>query len=207
MAEWRAKGWRTPRPTSFAFSNRRSRKAPTRVGSSPSRTIPQGANPGWIFAVADSGFDGGADAGFDGGFDAGFDAGSDAGFDGGFDGGFDAGSDAGSDASAPSCSLVGDFSTVFSGSTTTFYFRFRADMTWVFALAPADLATSTVGGTYSVVGSTFTIRDSGTTSCMLDPGVYTMAWNPTCTMVGLTLVSDPCAGRSMSLAGSTFTRL
>ncbi|MGE0787204.1 MAG: hypothetical protein AB7S26_16150 [Sandaracinaceae bacterium] len=108
------------------------------------------------------------------------------------------------DAGPTGCALAGDYEVTVSGGM--YYFRFRSDGTFVIAGLPADLATSTMGGTYTYVGTTMTINEDF--GCMItDTGTYTVMWDATCDVFTLALVSDPCTIRTMTLTMSTATRL
>jgi len=114
--------------------------------------------------------------------------------------------DAGVPGDGGPCTIVGDFSLTFMG--TTVYFRFAADGTWRGSPTLAGLATSPDGGTYTVSGATFTIRDTSAGGCApSDEGVYTLSFDAGCGGVTLTQVSEACAERGMTLAGAHFTRV
>ena len=68
---------------------------------------------------------------------------------------------------------------------------------------------SASGGTWSEAGGTFRIHDRmGTGGCSAgDEGVYTYVHGASCATVTMTLVTDPCTGRAMSLGGAVFTRI
>ncbi|MEI8258264.1 MAG: hypothetical protein WCJ30_21515 [Deltaproteobacteria bacterium] len=106
------------------------------------------------------------------------------------------------DASVTDCVFGGVYVTSLG------YFRFSADGLWSGgATATGFDVPGAPGGTWSVAGTRFTIRDNGTTAgCpATQAGVYDMAFAPGCGTVTLTLVSDDCAQRSSALSGMVFT--
>jgi hypothetical protein len=108
------------------------------------------------------------------------------------------------------CDIVGTFAVAIGGGTG--YFRFAADGTWAAASDPSMLGASPIGGTYTYAAGVLAIREGRpgmppATGCTTDQeGRYAVGFGPTCGAFTLTLTSDACASRGMSLGGAMFTR-
>lgn len=108
------------------------------------------------------------------------------------------------DGGATGCTVAGIYQATFAGGGT-FFFDFAANGQWNFGLTRMDVQNNPmVGGTWTYSNGQFTITDTIMGSgCGAAVGTYTVAFNATCGFT-LTVVTDACAGRSMSLNGATF---
>ena len=92
----------------------------------------------------------------------------------------------------------------FAGGTLTW--TFANDGTYIGVINGSS--TYTWGGTWTLVGSTFTLNDtSGTFACPVGQfGTYAVTFAPTCNTADFALTSDVCTGRTLVIDKVHLTR-
>ncbi len=106
------------------------------------------------------------------------------------------------------CVFPDTYTTNFFG--TTLYFDFSVAGTWGAGITVVEAQTNpTVSGTYNYVEPIIAINDgvAGSGCPPQDTGFYLLQYTPACDVLTVTLVTDPCASRAMTLNGSTFARV